>query len=104
VTLDPAGRELLAAIGAALDVEPKPRTQAEVGPWMNRLRDRAAVIRRVCETVLASETRQADRARRYAAELRQLITDQDRRAADRQRREVRDAGGPRPGPAGGVDG
>jgi hypothetical protein len=82
MTLDPACRELLAAIGAALDLEPKPQTQAEVGPWLNRLRDRAAVVRMVCETVLASEHQQTERARRFAAELRQLIARQGGRPAE----------------------
>jgi hypothetical protein len=82
MTLDPAAQELLAAIGAALDLEPKPRIHAEVGPWLDRLRDRAAVIRMICETVLASETHQAGRARRFAAELRQLIARQGGRPAE----------------------
>jgi hypothetical protein len=78
VTLDPAARELLQAIAVALDLEPKPRTHAEVGPWMDRLRDRAAVVRMVCTTVLEREAYQADRARRFAAELRQIVADQQR--------------------------
>jgi hypothetical protein len=82
MTLDPACRELLAAIGAALDLEPKPRAHADLGPWLNRLRDRAAVVRMICETVLASEHQQAERARQFAGELRQLIARQGGRPAE----------------------
>ena len=70
--LDPAARELLQAIGAVLDVTPKPRTHLEVAGWQQRVVNRAAVVRHGVDVVLASQARQEEQARRVAAQLRRL--------------------------------
>jgi hypothetical protein len=70
--LDPASRELLQAIGAVLDVTPKPQTHLEVPGWQQRVVNRAAVVRDGVDVVLADPARQEQQARRVAAQLRRL--------------------------------
>ena len=74
MTLDPAARELLQAIAAALDPTPKPETREEVVGWWNTVAGRAAVIRTGLNDLLEHEHRQADRARALAAQLRRIAT------------------------------
>jgi hypothetical protein len=80
VTLDPASRELLQAINAALDVRPKPTRTAEVMDWWQQVANRAAVVRTVVNTLLEHQARQEERAREFAAELRRIVAEQAGRA------------------------
>ena len=70
--LDPAARDLLAAIGAALDVQPKPMTRDQLGHYLAQVADRAAVVRVACAVLLVPEHRQTENAQAVAAELQRL--------------------------------
>ncbi len=75
MTLDPPCRELLQAIGAYLDVTPKPTSTEQVVDWWKEVADRAAVVRVAIDTVLAHTTHQQRQAQRLAAELRRLTAE-----------------------------
>jgi hypothetical protein len=70
--LDPAARDLLVAIAAVLDVQPKPVTRDQLGHYLSQVADRAAVVRVACAVLLVPEDRQIDSARSVAAELQRL--------------------------------
>jgi hypothetical protein len=80
--LDPAARELLAAIAAVLDVHPKPTRTDELPDWWQKVTDRAAVVRTACTVLLEHQSFQTEQARRLAAELRRIVAGQPDRPPD----------------------
>jgi len=52
-SLDPVCRELLGAIGGALDVGDSPRDPLEAAAWQERALDRAQIVSALLETLLA---------------------------------------------------
>ncbi len=73
--LDPVCRDLLGAIGAALDVGDRPKDPLEAVAWQDRALDRARMVSALLETLLAYEEDQTGRARLIARELRQAISE-----------------------------
>jgi hypothetical protein len=74
--LDPASRELLLAIAAALDLGDRPADPAAARVWNDRLHDRAVTVATVCRTLLEHGYDQGGRAHRFARELRAIVAEQ----------------------------
>jgi hypothetical protein len=73
--LDPVCRELLDAIGAALDVGDRPKDPLQAAAWQDQAVDRARLVSALIETLLAYEEEQTGRARLIARELRQVTSE-----------------------------
>jgi hypothetical protein len=69
--LDPVCRELLDAIGAALDVGDRPKDPQQALAWQDQGLDRARMVSALIETLLAYDQDQTGRARLITRELRQ---------------------------------
>ncbi len=74
-SLDPVCRELLGAIGGALDVGDSPRDPLEAAAWQERALDRARIVSALLETLLAYEEDQTGRARLIARELHKVSSE-----------------------------
>jgi hypothetical protein len=69
--LDPVSRELLQAIGAALDVGDAPRDPLQAAAWQHQALGRARLVSALIEILLAYDEKRTGRARLIARELRQ---------------------------------
>jgi hypothetical protein len=72
--LDPVCRELLGAIGAALDVGDRLKHPPQATAWQEQSLDRARMVSALIETLLAYDENQTGRARLIARELRQVTS------------------------------
>jgi hypothetical protein len=73
--LDPVCRELLDAIGAALDVGDRPKDPLQAAAWQDQAVDRARLVSALIENLLDYEEEQTGRARLIARELRQVTSE-----------------------------